>query len=127
MAFFRTLDENHDGIIDGLEVQDYEQKVAPEILPHIDDLRAGEGMDASLAFDPERDRENREDRKSNGLGDSRPLAPRTVGRCQAKMSRASFSALAPHIAGSKRCIPRQDKRRSVDRASLLSSMPLKIA
>jgi hypothetical protein len=79
MAFFRRLDENHDGVIDGLEVQDYEQKVAPEILPHIDDLRAGEGMDASLAFDPQADRENRENRKSSGLGDSRPLAPRGVG------------------------------------------------
>ena len=30
-AFFRVLDENHDGVIDGFEVSDYEQKVAPEI------------------------------------------------------------------------------------------------
>jgi hypothetical protein len=30
-AFFRALDENHDGVIDGFEVSDYEQKVAPEI------------------------------------------------------------------------------------------------
>jgi len=31
-AFFRVLDENHDGVIDGFEVNDYEQKVAPEII-----------------------------------------------------------------------------------------------
>ncbi len=30
-AFFRVLDENHDGVIDGFELGDYEQKVAPEI------------------------------------------------------------------------------------------------
>jgi hypothetical protein len=30
-AFFHILDENHDGVIDGFEVQDYEQKIAPEI------------------------------------------------------------------------------------------------
>jgi hypothetical protein len=30
-AFFHILDENHDGVIDGFEVQDYEQKTAPEI------------------------------------------------------------------------------------------------
>jgi hypothetical protein len=79
MVFFHRLDENHDGVIDGLEVQDYEQNVAPEILPRIDDLRAGEGMDASLAFDPDRDSENRRNRKSSGLGDSKPLAPNAVG------------------------------------------------
>lgn len=31
-AFFRTLDANHDGVIDSFELDDYEQKVAPEIL-----------------------------------------------------------------------------------------------
>jgi len=30
-AFFHTLDENHDGVVDGFEVNDYEQKIAPEI------------------------------------------------------------------------------------------------
>lgn len=79
MAFFHQLDENHDGVIDGLEVQDYEQKIAPEILPQIDDLRAGEGMDASLSFDPQADEDNRHDRKSSGLAQSRPIAPRGVG------------------------------------------------
>ncbi len=31
-AFFKVLDENHDGVIDGFEVNDYEQNVAPEII-----------------------------------------------------------------------------------------------
>lgn len=45
---FRTYDANGDGVIDGLETQAYEEKIAPEILPRIASLRAGEGMDASL-------------------------------------------------------------------------------
>jgi hypothetical protein len=47
-AFFRELDTNHDGIVDGFEVQAYEQKIAPEILPRVEGLAAGEGMDLSL-------------------------------------------------------------------------------
>jgi hypothetical protein len=31
-AFFHILDENHDGIVDGFEVNDYEQNVVPEIM-----------------------------------------------------------------------------------------------
>jgi hypothetical protein len=31
-AFFHVLDENHDGVIDGFEVNDYEQTVVPEIM-----------------------------------------------------------------------------------------------
>ena len=31
-AFFHILDENHDGIVDGFEVNDYEQTVVPEIM-----------------------------------------------------------------------------------------------
>jgi hypothetical protein len=31
-AFFHTLDTNHDGVIDGFEISDYEHKVVPEIL-----------------------------------------------------------------------------------------------
>lgn len=48
-AFFAKLDTNHDGMIDGFENQDYEQKVAPEILPRIGRLNAedaGYGSDA---------------------------------------------------------------------------------
>lgn len=47
-AFFRELDANHDGVIDGFEVQNYEQVVAPEILPRLEGLAAGEGTDLSL-------------------------------------------------------------------------------
>ena len=47
-AFFRTLDTNHDGVIDGFEVADYEKEIAPDILPRVGGLRAGEGMDQRL-------------------------------------------------------------------------------
>jgi len=53
-TFFHELDANHDGIIDGFEVQAYEQKVAPEILPRVEGLAAGEGMDLSLGRAPDR-------------------------------------------------------------------------
>ena len=46
--FFDQLDTNHDGVIDGFELNDYERVVAPEIQPHIDSLRAGEGMNMNL-------------------------------------------------------------------------------
>jgi hypothetical protein len=47
-AFFRDLDVNHDGVVDGFEVQRYEREVAPEINPQIEGLHFGEGMDLSL-------------------------------------------------------------------------------
>ena len=50
LRFFDKLDTNHDGVIDGLEVQTYEQDVAPEILPRIEGLHAEEGMDPSLTY-----------------------------------------------------------------------------
>jgi len=56
-AFFRTLDTNHDGVIDGLELQAYEQNVAPEILPHIANLREGEGFDPNLDLADQRNTE----------------------------------------------------------------------
>jgi Ca2+-binding EF-hand superfamily protein len=31
-AFFRLLDKNHDGVIDGFEISDYEHEVVPEML-----------------------------------------------------------------------------------------------
>ncbi len=40
--FFHRLDLNHDGVIDGFEVQAYEEKVAPEILGA---YRGGPGSD----------------------------------------------------------------------------------
>lgn len=64
-AFFRELDTDHDGVIDGFEVQHYEQQIAPEILPHVEGLSAGEGLDLSLG---NRGREARigEGRKGRG-------------------------------------------------------------
>ena len=49
--FFKQLDANHDGVIDGFELEDYEHDVAPEIQPKVRGLRPGEGMDDSLKFD----------------------------------------------------------------------------
>ena len=49
--FFRRLDTNGDGVIDGFEIQAYEADVAPEILPRIGSLRAGEGQDQALFHD----------------------------------------------------------------------------
>ena len=40
MAFFKVVDANHDGLIDAFELGDYEQKIAPEILPRIARLTA---------------------------------------------------------------------------------------
>jgi hypothetical protein len=56
-AFFHTLDTNHDGVIDGFEVQTYEQTVAPEILPRIENLRAGEGFDPNVDLADQRNSE----------------------------------------------------------------------
>lgn len=39
--FFNQLDENHDGILDGVEVQRYEQQVAPEVLPRLAQVQGG--------------------------------------------------------------------------------------
>jgi hypothetical protein len=47
-AFFRELDTNQDGVVDGFEIQAYENRIAPEILPRIEGLAPGEGMDLTL-------------------------------------------------------------------------------
>jgi hypothetical protein len=51
--FFRVLDTDKDGVIDGFEAGDYERKIVPEILPRVAGLRAGEGMDPGLMRDME--------------------------------------------------------------------------
>jgi hypothetical protein len=68
-AFFRTLDTNHDGVIDGFEVQTYEQTIAPEILPHIENLRAGEGFDPNIDLADQRnsERPNSSDQRRGGF------------------------------------------------------------
>ncbi len=76
MAFFARLDANHDGIIDGAEVAQYEQDIAPEILPKIESLHAEEGMDADLTFGDPRNTDNRpDDSRSHRHGAPRPPAP----------------------------------------------------
>jgi hypothetical protein len=40
--FFRQLDTDHNGFIDGVEIAVYEQDVAPEVLPHIAQTEAGD-------------------------------------------------------------------------------------
>ncbi len=52
-AFFRTLDANHDGVIDSFEMDDYEHKVAPEILsvlerPGVDPPSSPDGQDGGI-------------------------------------------------------------------------------
>jgi hypothetical protein len=76
-AFFRTLDTNHDGVIDGFEVQAYEQNVAPEILPHIENLRAGEGFDPNLDLADQRNTE-RQGSSGGGRGGFQLRQPREV-------------------------------------------------
>jgi hypothetical protein len=39
--FFKFLDQNHDGVIDGVELQRYEQQVAPEVLPRLAQVQGG--------------------------------------------------------------------------------------
>jgi hypothetical protein len=63
--FFEQLDTNHDGVIDGFEMNDYERAIAPEIQPRIRGLHAGEGMDPSLRFD---DREGQAPPRGRGRG-----------------------------------------------------------
>lgn len=39
--FFQTLDGDHNGYLDGVEVQHYEQQVAPEVLPSVAQIQGG--------------------------------------------------------------------------------------
>ena len=49
--FFRRLDSNGDGVIDGFEIRAYEEEVAPEILPRLGRLTSGEGQNGGLFHD----------------------------------------------------------------------------
>ena len=75
--FFKELDTDHNGVIDGFEIQSYERTVAPEINPQIEGLRFGEGMDLALGRDASpnigrgstsRGREQAGDRRPEGAG-----------------------------------------------------------
>jgi len=39
--FFKELDQDHDGVINGAELQRYEQQVAPEVLPRLAQVQGG--------------------------------------------------------------------------------------
>jgi hypothetical protein len=39
--FFKDLDQDHDGVINGAELQRYEQQVAPEVLPRLAQVQGG--------------------------------------------------------------------------------------
>lgn len=74
--FFRTLDLNHDGVIDGSEVENYEQNVAPEILPQIGHLHGNEGMDTRLDVgDPHNTDRPKVDTRGRGVGQGGPGRP----------------------------------------------------
>jgi hypothetical protein len=47
VRFFKKLDENGDGIIDGFEVADYEHKLVPELAEEAEGRIAGMGSDRS--------------------------------------------------------------------------------
>jgi hypothetical protein len=55
-AFFRTLDANNDGTVDGFEVAAYERSI-PEMAPRLAGLAPGEGQDPNLG---QRDGERRQ-------------------------------------------------------------------
>ncbi len=40
-TFFKQLDLNHDGFVDGVELARYEQDVAPEVLPRLAQVQGG--------------------------------------------------------------------------------------
>ncbi len=79
LAFFDRLDANHDGVIDGLEVQDYEQTVAPEILPRIQSLHAEEGGNPDLTFGDPNNTEDRPPPARRRESDRPNAASRGVG------------------------------------------------
>ena len=78
-AFFAKLDVNHDGVIDGLELQDYEQTVAPEILPRIEGLHAMEGFFFIVTLCYEIYTDTRPGRGRQGLASKQPEPPRGIG------------------------------------------------
>lgn len=75
---FRRYDTDGNGVIDGFEIADYEQRIAPEILPRIGRLRADEGQDTHL-FEGERGGGGRR----GGAGRGRGGEPERRGRLRA--------------------------------------------
>jgi hypothetical protein len=44
-AFFKVLDLNHDGVVDDQEINNYEQVIAPEVLPRLAQNLSPDGQD----------------------------------------------------------------------------------
>jgi hypothetical protein len=139
-AFFHELDTNHDGVIDGFEVQAYEQKVAPEILPHIEGLAAGEGLDLSLGHG--RDRRDGPDiggtrgrAGGNVAGDQRPEGAGLYGLLnEPEPVAATDTAFDSHItlqefkaAADRRFIALDSKRLGYLTLATLPQTPAQIA
>ncbi len=93
--FFDQLDANHDGVIDGFELTDYERVIAPEINPQIRGLRAGEGMDPSLTFDEHEGQPSGRGRGrgGGGGGGDRGGGARDIAGDLAHQGAANFSLL----------------------------------
>jgi len=91
--FFDQLDANHDGVIDGFELTDYERVIAPEINPQIRGLRAGEGMDPSLKFDDREGQARPRGRGRDGGGGERGGGARDIAGDLAHQGAANFSLL----------------------------------
>ncbi len=80
VRFFRKLDTNHDGVIDGAELAQYEQDIAPEILPKLESLHAEEGMDPALTYGDPNNTDNRPDgSRPRRQGPARTPTPRGIG------------------------------------------------
>jgi hypothetical protein len=78
-AFFKTLDRDHNGVLDGEEVSRYEDSVAPEILPDVGHLRANEGFDPNLKFNRD---EPDDGRQRGGYRQPRQPGPATYETLQ---------------------------------------------
>lgn len=77
-AFFKKLDLNHDGVLDGAEVSEYEQNVAPEILPRIARLTAKD-IPPLPTNDPEENRRRQIQEQAASGREIRPRAPLLAG------------------------------------------------
>ena len=72
---FHRFDRDGDGVIDGFEITAYEETTAPEILPRVGRLAAGEGMDPAL-FSGRGGRAGRSGARREGGAPPRPARSR---------------------------------------------------
>ena len=77
-AFFKRLDSNGDGVLDGAEIAAYEQDVAPEILPRVSRLSAKD-IAPLPSDDPERNRAREAENEAASGQETRPRAGLLAG------------------------------------------------